>query len=76
MLKRGRVLSMAGEFCREAAVLIFVFGNLDIWFRSSTGELGKLGLGWPTIFGHVSAIFALTVFFGSSGILFAEWSEE
>jgi hypothetical protein len=29
---------MAGEFCREAAVLIFVFGNLDIWLKSFTGE--------------------------------------
>jgi len=26
---------MAGEFCREAEVLILVFGNLDIWLKSS-----------------------------------------
>jgi len=32
---------MAGDFCREAAVLIFVFGNLDIWLKSLTGELEK-----------------------------------
>src|SRR5260370_24777068 len=28
-------LAMAGELCREAAVLIFVFGNLDIWINPS-----------------------------------------
>ena len=36
---RKSVYSIASEFCREAPVLIFVFGNLDKWFRSFTGEL-------------------------------------
>lgn len=65
---RKSVYSIASEFCREAAVLIFVFGNLDMWFRSFTGELSKLALGWRAIVSHVTAIFALTVFFGLTGI--------
>lgn len=35
--KKGN-LAMAGEFSREAAVLIFVFGNLDIWLKSLDGS--------------------------------------
>jgi hypothetical protein len=72
--ERKEVVSMAGEFCREAAVLIFVFGNLDLWFRSFTGELSKLALGWQTISLHVAAVFALTVLFGISGVLLERWS--
>ena len=60
---RKSVYSIASEFCREAAVLIFVFGNLDMWFRSFTGELSKLALGWRAIVSHVTAIFGLTVLF-------------
>lgn len=30
---------MFGEFCREAAVLIFVFSNLDLWlYRQVTNK--------------------------------------
>jgi len=65
---RKSVYSIASEFCREA-VFIFVFGNLDMWFRSFTGELRKPALGWRAIVSHVTAIFAFTVFFGLTGIL-------
>ena len=40
---RKSVYSIVSEFCRESAVLIFVFGNLDMWFRSFT-ELSKLAV--------------------------------
>jgi hypothetical protein len=72
---RKSVYSIASEFCREAAVLIFVFGNLDMWFRSFTGELSKLALGWRAIVSHVIAIFGLTVFFGLTGILLEKWRD-
>ncbi len=70
------MFAMASEFCREAAVLIFVFGNLDIWFKSFTGELAKLGIGvWAVVF-HVLTIFALAGVFGASGILFEKWRDK
>jgi hypothetical protein len=73
-LKSG--YAMAGEFCREAAVLIFVFGNLDIWLKSFTGELDKLPVSRWGIVGHVSAIFGATIVFGATGVLFEKWRDK
>jgi hypothetical protein len=67
---------MAGEFCREAAVLIFVFGNLDVWFKSLTGELDKLSLSPWAIVKHVLAISAVAGIFEASGILFEKWRQQ
>ncbi|MGB6625952.1 MAG: hypothetical protein WA681_00120 [Candidatus Acidiferrales bacterium] len=73
--ERKGIYEMVREFCREAAVLIFVFGNLDIWFKSFTGELWKLGLGFWAIVSHVLGIFAVAAVFGIIGILFEKWRE-
>jgi hypothetical protein len=70
------IYAMASEFCREAAVLIFVFGNLDLWLRSFTGELSKLGVGTGTIVYHVLAIFTLAATFGAIGVLFEKWRDK
>ncbi len=67
--ERKSVLSMLGEFCREAAVLIFVFGNLDIWVRGFTGELGKLAIGFWAIIAHFFSVLSATAVFGAIGIL-------
>jgi hypothetical protein len=73
--ERKGVYAMAGEFCREAAVLVFVFGNLDIRLKNFTGELSKLSLGWWAIVSHVSAVFGLTILLGAAGILFEKWRD-
>jgi hypothetical protein len=64
---------MLSEFCREAAVLVFVFGNLDIWLKSFTGELDKLSLGWWAITSHVMAVFGFTIFLCWIGFKFESW---
>jgi LPXTG-motif cell wall-anchored protein len=60
-------LNMLGEFCRESAVLIFVFGNLDFWAHldqrshiPTTGEATNYTL----------KIFGLTIAFGLLGYIF------
>jgi hypothetical protein len=70
------VLSMAGEFCREAAVLIFVFGNLDIWFKSFTGELSRLSLSGWAVTKHMVGIFAIACIFEGSGMAFERWRQK
>jgi hypothetical protein len=67
---------MASEFCREAAVLIFVFGNLDVWFKSFTGELGKLPLPPWAVAKHVAWVWGVTIIFEVSGILFEKWRQQ
>ena len=67
--KKGN-LAMAGEFCREAAVLIFVFGNLDIWVKSLDGTW-KLDF-WPAIY-SISKIFGVAGFFQFVGMSFEKW---
>jgi hypothetical protein len=67
---------MASEFCRESAVLIFVFGNLDVWFKSFTGELGRLPLSPWAVTKHVIAIFAVAGAFEASGILLEKWRQK
>jgi hypothetical protein len=73
--RQKRLLEMASEFCREAAVLIFVFGNLDVWLRGLTGELTRVNLGRQAVVWHIGEIMALTVLFGIGGILFESWIE-
>jgi hypothetical protein len=70
------VLSMVGEFCREAAVLIFVFGNLDIWLKSFTGELEKLPLGPWAVEKHVVSIFFIACLLEGSGIMCEKWRQK
>ena len=67
--KKGN-LAMLGEFCREAAVLIFVFGNLDIWLKSLDGTW-KLTF-WPSVY-SVSKIFSVAVIFQIAGMYFEKW---
>jgi len=66
-------LNMLGEFCREAAVLIFVFGNLDFWAHldqrarpPAPGEATNYTL----------KIFGLTMAFGLLGYLFEKWRKK
>jgi len=73
--ERKGLYAMAGEFCREAAVLIFVFGNLDLWFKSFSGELWKLDLGFWAIVEHVLGVFVVAAAFGVVGVLFEKWRE-
>lgn len=63
-------LAMVGEFLRETAVLIFVFGNLDIWLKGLDGTW-KIRF-WPTV-GIISGIFLVAGFFQISGMLFEKW---
>jgi hypothetical protein len=65
---------MASEFCCEAAVLIFVFGNLDVWFKSFTGELDKFSAGAITL--HVITVWLLAAVFEASGVLFEKWRQK
>jgi hypothetical protein len=67
--KKGN-LAMLGEFCREAAVLILVFGNLDIWLKSLDGSWKHAF--WPTV-GLISIIFAVASFFQIVGMSFEKW---
>ena len=67
--KKGN-LAMAGEFSREAAVLIFVFGNLDIWLKSLDGTWKHTF--WPTV-GLISVIFTVASFFQVVGMFLEKW---
>jgi hypothetical protein len=57
---------MLGEFCREAAVLIFVFGNLDLWLYFS-GDLD-----WGVVKHVLESTGAAAVFF-VTGVFFEKW---
>jgi hypothetical protein len=68
-------LNMLGEFCRETAVLTFVFGNLDFWSRLLWGRLDDHFHG-PTKSQTTSwtlEVFGLTIVFGLLGYLFERW---
>jgi hypothetical protein len=62
-----------GEFCREAAVLIFVFGNLDVWLKGFTGDLARLNIGPWSIVRHFVAVLIVTGVFQATGILLEKW---
>jgi hypothetical protein len=64
--------ALIGEFCREAAVLIFVFGNLDIWLKSLDGTWKRAA--WPTVF-IISGIFGVAILFQVAGMFFEKWRE-
>jgi hypothetical protein len=48
------------EFCRDAAVLIFIFGPLDIWFKALDGTLK---LSTIDTIAAILGIFALATIF-------------
>ena len=64
---------MAGEFCREACVLIFVFGNLDIWLKGFTGELDRLSIRSNAVIEHFLAVLFTSGAFGLVGVLLESW---
>jgi hypothetical protein len=66
-------LAMLGEFCREAAVLILVFGNLDIWLKA-LDRTWKRGT-WPTIL-IIIATFIVASLFQTTGMFFEKWREK
>ena len=70
------LLEMGGEFCRDVSILIFVFGNLDVWFKVFTGEFAKMSLTDWAITKHVLWVFFVAVAFGITGMLFERWREE
>jgi uncharacterized membrane protein (UPF0136 family) len=51
---------MFGEFCREAAVLISVFANLDLWLYHQTDD-------WSVI-KHLLQAFGVAVVFLATGM--------
>lgn len=71
-IPKGRY-EMLGEFCREAAVLIFVFGNLDVWMKGFTGELARLGIGAWAIMRHFAFVTLVAALFEITGMFFEKW---
>lgn len=69
---KGRY-EMVGEFCREAAVLIFVFGNLDVWMKNFTGDLERLGIGAWAITRHFALVTFVSAVFEITGMFFEKW---
>ena len=51
---------MIGEFLREAAVLVLVFGLLDRWLRNDRG---------PMTWGYGLSVLGASMFLLASGIL-------
>jgi hypothetical protein len=56
---------MLGEFCREAAVLVFVFSNLDLWLYHQTSD-------WEVV-KHVLQSVAVTFLFLATGMAMEKW---
>jgi hypothetical protein len=63
---------MASEFCRDVAVLVFVFGPLDIWLKAIDGTLK---LSTTDTVSAIVGVFALAMIFGSVGAAFEKWRE-
>jgi hypothetical protein len=63
---------MASEFCRDVAVLVFVFGPLDIWLKAIDGTLK---LSTADTVNAIIGVFALAVIFGGVGATFERWRE-
>jgi len=61
------------EFCRDAAVLIFIFGPLDIWFKALDGTLK---LSTIDTVAAVLGIFALATIFQVTGLFLEKWEDE
>lgn len=62
--KKG-IFNMLGEFCREAAVLVFVFSNLDLWLYHQTSD-------WEVV-KHVLQSVAVTFLFLATGMATEKW---
>ncbi len=67
--KKG-YFNMLGEFCREAAVLIFVFGNLDFWLNVVHDATNPMT--WATL-SYTFKIFGLTIVFQTVGMQLEKW---
>lgn len=74
--KRERGLSLLSEFCTQSAVLIFVFGNLDVWLKNFDGSLADAGVKPEQVAWHIAAVFGLTFVFGIVGYLIDKWGYE
>jgi hypothetical protein len=70
MAERRGNYSLMSEFCRDAAVLIFIFGPLDIWFKALDGTLK---LSTTDTISAVVGIFALATIFQVGGLLLEKW---
>ena len=67
--KKG-FFNMMGEFCREAAVLIFVFGNLDFWLNAIRAKEHTVV---SDAIGYTLKVFGLAIVFQTTGMLFEKW---
>ena len=65
--------SLMSEFCRDAAVLIFIFGPLDIWFKALDGTLN---LNYRDTIKAVLGVFMLTAIFQIGGLALEKWGAE
>jgi hypothetical protein len=63
-------LNMLGEFCRETAVLIFVFGNLDFWLTAVRAK-ERTAISDATT--YTLKVFGLTILFQTVGMFFEKW---
>ena len=63
--ERKGFFNMFGEFCREAAVLIFVFANLDLWLYHQSDDWGVVK--------HLLQAFGVAVVFLITGMLMEKW---
>lgn len=59
---------MAGEFCREAAVLIFVFANLDLWLYQQYSD-------WNVI-KHLLEACGVALLFFVAGYALEKWRRQ
>jgi hypothetical protein len=67
--KKG-LFNMMGEFCREAAVLIFVFGNLDFWLSAIRAKEHTVVSDATS---YTLKVFELAIVFQTTGMLFEKW---
>lgn len=68
--ERKGFFNMLGEFCREAAVLIFVFGNLDFWLNLIKAKEHTVV---SDATNYTLKVFGLAVAFQVIGMLFEKW---
>ncbi len=56
---------MLGEFCRETAVLVFVFSSLDLWLYRQTTD-------WEVV-KHFLQSIAVAFLFLATGMALEKW---
>jgi hypothetical protein len=61
---------MTGEFCREAAVLIFVFANLDFWLKPLKVRIQNDSDDPVT---YTLKVFGISVAFQITGMCLEKW---